>query len=50
MNEEKMRKRIAILLVLVLVFSLFMAEVNPKNRVYAKSAKMYLEVPDSVKN
>ncbi|MDE6626987.1 MAG: cadherin-like beta sandwich domain-containing protein [Lachnospiraceae bacterium] len=49
MNEEKMRKKIAILLVLVLAFGLFMTEVNPKNRVYAKSAQMYLEIPDSVK-
>lgn len=44
-----MRKKFAILLVFVLVFGLFMAEVKPKNRVYAKSAQMYLEIPDSVK-
>ncbi|MCM1499778.1 MAG: cadherin-like beta sandwich domain-containing protein [Clostridium sp.] len=44
-----MRKKFAILLVFVLVFGLFMAEAKPQNRVYAKSAQMYLEIPDSVK-
>jgi hypothetical protein len=44
-----MKKKIAVLLAVVLVIGLVMAGVTRKDRAYAKTAQMHLEIPDSVK-
>jgi hypothetical protein len=44
-----MKKKIAVLLAFVLVASLVLAGVTSKNKAYAKTAQMYMELPDSVK-
>lgn len=44
-----MKKKIAVLLTFVLVLGLTVVGISSKNKAYAKTAEMYLEVPDSVK-
>lgn len=44
-----MRKKLAVLLTLVLIFCLSVMGTDSQNKAYAKNAQMYLEVPDSVK-
>jgi hypothetical protein len=44
-----MKKKIAVLLAFVLVVALVLAGVTRKDKAYAKTAQMYLEIPDTVK-
>jgi sRNA-binding carbon storage regulator CsrA len=44
-----MKKKISVLLVFVLVVALVLVGVTSKERAYAKTAQMYMELPDSVK-
>ena len=44
-----MKKKMALLLTLVLVLGLLVMGISSKDKVYAKEAQMYLEVPESVK-
>lgn len=44
-----MRKKLSVALVLVLILSLSVAGVTSQNKVHAKEAQIYLEIPDSVK-
>lgn len=44
-----MRKKIAVVLILVLILSLSVVGISSKNTAHAKEAQIYLEIPDSVK-
>lgn len=44
-----MKKKLAIILVLVLILGLSVAGISSQNKAYAKTAQIYLEIPDSVK-
>ena len=44
-----MKKKLAIILVLVLILGLSVVGISSQNKAYAKTAQIYLEIPDSVK-
>lgn len=44
-----MKKKLAILLIAVMVLSLSMLGVTSKDKAYARTAQMHLEIPDSIK-
>ena len=44
-----MKKKLAIILVLVLMLGLSVVGISSQNKAYAKAAQIYLEIPDSVK-
>lgn len=44
-----MRKKLAVILILVLILGISVVGISSQNKAYAKEAQIYLEIPDSVK-